>query len=301
MPAEPTDTTLILGGPRLPDGRTVDVGLAGGRIRAVGTPGSLTPRPGSPDRARDGGRVVDLTGWLLLPAPVEPHGHHDTALTAPGAPPDPATLAGDPDTVVTAPAPAPGGDSTLRRVTEAALHHLAHGATAQRGHIRVGDATGLRTLDAALRAARSLTGLTDLRLTAGAGPLTGRTAADGRALLRDAAAMGAAALGGLPDADPDPEGCLDPLLAAADEHGLPLDLHIDAGDPALLDRLAAACAGHRPGVVIGPCTGLARLAPDAFRRTADRLAAAGVTVALLPQGPCAPVRAVPNGGARPLG
>ncbi|MBB0246492.1 hydrolase [Streptomyces alkaliphilus] len=240
--------------------------------------------------------MVDLTGWLLLPAPVEPHGHHDTALTAPGAPPDPATLAGDPDTVVTAPAPAPGGDSTLRRVTEAALHHLAHGATAQRGHIRVGDTIGLRTLDAALRAARSLTGLTDLRLTADAGPLTGRTAADGRALLRDAAAMGAAALGGLPDADPDPGGSLDPLIAAADEHGLPLDLHTDAGDPALLDRLAAACAGHRPGVVIGPCTGLARLAPDAFRRTADRLAAAGVTVALLPQGPCAPVRAVPNGG-----
>ncbi|WP_228474249.1 hydrolase, partial [Streptomyces calidiresistens] len=202
-----------------------------------------------------------------------------------------------PDTAVPAPPPGRGGNSVLRRVTEAALHHLSHGATAQRGHIRVGDPAGLHALDAALRAARSLTGLTDLRTTADAGPLTGRAAADGRALLRDAVAMGAAALGGLPDADPDPAGCLDLLIAAADDHGLPLDLHTDAGDPILLDRLAAAVTGHRPGVVIGPCTGLGRLAPEALARTADRLALAGVTVALLPQGPCAPLRTGP-GGAR---
>ncbi|MCE7078833.1 hydrolase [Streptomyces sp. ST2-7A] len=290
MPAEPIDTTLVLGGPRLVDGRTVDVGLSGGRIRTVGTPGSLAPRPISRRHDPGGGRVVDLTGWLLLPAPVEPHGHHTTALTAPGPPADPAALADGPP-----PSAARDGGSVLRRVTEAALHHLAHGATAQRAHVPIGGADGAHALDAALRAARSLVGLTDLRLTADAGPLTGRAAADGRALFREAAAMGVDALGGLPDADPDPAGCLDLLVAAAADHDLPLDLHTDAGDPALLDRLATAVAGHRPGVVIGPCAGLARLDPGALSRAADRLAAAGVTVALLPQGPCAPLRSGAGG------
>ncbi|MCV2462902.1 hydrolase, partial [Streptomyces sp. ICN988] len=36
--------SLLLAGARLADGRTVDVRLHGGRIEAVGTAGSLTPR-----------------------------------------------------------------------------------------------------------------------------------------------------------------------------------------------------------------------------------------------------------------
>src|SRR5687768_14351386 len=68
-------TTLLLAGARLTDGRTVDVRLSGGRIQAVGTAGSLP----SPALSR-----VDLSGYLLLPAPAEPHAHGDTALTADG-------------------------------------------------------------------------------------------------------------------------------------------------------------------------------------------------------------------------
>ena len=66
-------TALLLSGARLTDGRTVDVRLGGGRIEAVGTAGSLPP----PHCSR-----VDLSGYLLLPAPAEPHAHGDTALTA---------------------------------------------------------------------------------------------------------------------------------------------------------------------------------------------------------------------------
>ena len=54
----------------------MDVRLAGGRIEAVGTPGSLTAV------TRAALRTVDLSGYLLLPAPAEPHAHSDTGLTA---------------------------------------------------------------------------------------------------------------------------------------------------------------------------------------------------------------------------
>lgn len=99
--------TLLLCGARLTDGRTVDVRLSGSRIEAVGTAGSLAVSaerpdrggglggertPDRPDRPDRGGRIergarIDLRGYLLLPAPAEPHAHLDFALTAGGRPP----------------------------------------------------------------------------------------------------------------------------------------------------------------------------------------------------------------------
>ncbi|MDT0346053.1 amidohydrolase family protein [Streptomyces litchfieldiae] len=260
---------LVLSGPRLADGRRVDVRLSAGRIEAVGTPGSLS------GPASDAGTRVDLSGYLLLPAPAEPHAHHDTALTgaAPGPPPD-------------------GPEELRRRITEAALIQLGHGATAQRSHVRVGDAGGLAALEAALATSRALRGLADLTTVAVAGQLTGLAGADNRAWLRDAAKMGTGALGGCPDLDPDPADYLDTVLRLADEHGRPLDLHTEGDDPAKLTRLASAAGACRFGVAIGPCTGLSRLPAPVATRVADRLAAAGVTVVCLPQGGCglAPAR-----------
>ncbi|NIR41315.1 MAG: hydrolase, partial [Actinobacteria bacterium] len=46
---------------RLSDGRTVDIGVAGGLIEAVS----------DHDPSRTGGD--DLAGWLVLPAMAEPH------------------------------------------------------------------------------------------------------------------------------------------------------------------------------------------------------------------------------------
>ncbi|KIF79726.1 hydrolase, partial [Streptomyces sp. 150FB] len=198
-------TALVLGGARLTDGRTVDVRLRGGRIEAVGTAGSLTPS----------GSRLDLTGYLLLPAPAEPHAHSDTALTAPGVLPD------DGGPVSYAP------DDVRRRATEAALLQLGHGATALRSHVRIGDAQGLGPLEAVLRARRSLRGLADLSAVAVPRLLTGAAGADGRAMLRDALKMGAAVVGGCPDLDPDPAGYVEVVLDLAAEHGCPVDLHTD--------------------------------------------------------------------------
>ncbi|MFD7703984.1 amidohydrolase family protein [Streptomyces caelestis] len=275
---------LLLCGARLTDGRTVDVRLGGGRIEAVGTAGSL---------AADGTRAcdtqVDLTGYLLLPAPAEPHAHADTALSADDGGP----VSYDPRDV-------------QRRATEAALLQLGHGATALRAHVRVGDMAGLGALSAVLRAERSLRGLAGLTTVAVPRVLTGVAGADGLAILRDAVKMGASVVGGCPDLDPDPTGYVEAVLEVAAEHGCPVDLHTDAADPARLARFAAMAGGLRPGVALGPCGGLARLPAEPAARTADRLAAAGVTVVCLPQGGCgavdhrgtAPVRLLRSAGVR---
>ncbi|MET9774262.1 hydrolase [Streptomyces sp. NPDC006367] len=270
---------LLLSGARLTDGRTVDVRLHGGRIEAVGTAGSLTPA-----RASGPGTRVDLSGYLLLPAPAEPHAHIDTALTADV----PGPVSDDPQDV-------------RRRVTEAALLQLAHGATALRAHVRVGDVPGLDALTAVLRARRSLRGLAELTAVAMPRVLTGAAGADGLAMLRDAVKMGADVVGGCPDLDPDPAGYVEAVLEVAAEHGCPVDLHTDAADPARLARLAAMAGGLRPGVAVGPCDALGRLPADVVARTADRLAAAGVSVVCLPQGACGAVdRRGPVRGTAPV-
>ncbi|MFE9767759.1 amidohydrolase family protein [Streptomyces sp. NPDC005808] len=261
--ATPADTAaLLLCGARLTDGRTVDVRLGGGRIEAVGTAGSL-----SAHTAR-----VDLSGYLLLPAPAEPHAHGDTALTAEGD--GPASY---------------DAEEVQRRATEAALLQLGHGATALRSHVHVGDVQGLDALAAVLQARRSLRGLTELTAVAMPRLLTGIAGADGLAMLRDAVKMGASVVGGCPDADPDPTGYVEAVLELASEHGCPVDLHTDADDPARLGRLAAMAGGLRPGVTLGPCGGLGRLPAEVASRAAEQLAAAGVTVVCLPQGGCGPV------------
>ncbi|MFE9728414.1 amidohydrolase family protein [Streptomyces sp. NPDC005794] len=264
MPESPSDVpSVLLGGARLADGRTVDVRIGGPGIEAVGTAGSLTTR----------GTRLDLRGYLLLPAPVEPHAHADTTLTA--------TAGGT---------PSHRPEDVRRRATEATLLQLSHGATAVRAHVRVGGVHGLGALEGVLAARRSLRGLADLTAVAVPGPLTGAAGADGLAALRDALEMGAGVIGGCPGLDPDPAGWTEAVLDLAAAHDSPLDLHTDGDDPAHLARLAAMAGGLRPGLCLGPCAGLSRLPGGEAARTADRLAAAAVTVVCVPQGGCSGAR-----------
>ncbi|MFD6277239.1 hydrolase [Streptomyces sp. NPDC060209] len=280
MPESPSDApSLLLSGARLADGRAVDVRIDGPRIEAVGTAGSLTT-PGT---------RLDLSGYLLLPAPAEPHAHADTALTG--------TTAGP---------PSHRPEDVRRRAIEAALLQLSHGATALRAHVRVGGVQGLGSLEGVLAARRSLRGLTELTAVAVPRLLTGVAGADGLAALRDAVDMGAGVIGGCPDLDPDPAGHTEAVLELAAAHDRPVDLHTDGDDPVRLARLAAMAGGLGPGVCLGPCAGLSRLPGDEAARTADRLAAAAVTVICLPQGGCscaglrgtAPVRLLRTAGVR---
>ncbi|MEV4556613.1 hydrolase [Kitasatospora sp. NPDC049285] len=264
---------LLLTGGRLADGRVVDVRISGDRIQAVGTVGSLGPLPALPGQPTvTTGARIDLSGYLLLPAPAEPHGHYDSAFTA------------------TLPNPPPEGPGDLvRRVTDAALTSLGYGATAQRTHVRIGDVHGLGRLEAVLTARQALRGLADLQAVAMPRLLTGLAGADGRAQLREALKLGADAAGGCPDLDPDPVGYVQALLEAAGEADCPVDLHTDAVDQAQLARLVAVLAPHRPRVTVGPCSALA---PGG----STVLATAGMRVVCLPQnGGCTGLEGPPVG------
>ncbi|GAA3991096.1 hydrolase [Allokutzneria multivorans] len=272
------ETSLLLRGVRLADGATADVGLRGGKIAEVGPAGSLTGWP----------EALELSGYLLLPAPAEPHAHLDKALTTERV----ENPAGD---LVTAIelwrgfSPSMEHEDIVRRATEAALMSLTSGATAIRTHVDVGGVAGLRCLKALLEVREALKHRLDLQLVAFVDvPLSGEAGAENRALMRTSVEMGADAVGAFPYADPDPRECHRVCLAIADEFGVPVDLHTDeTTDPDVLylEHFAELVkeTGFAHGAAASHCVSLGMQPPEVAARVAESVAAAGISVICLPQ------------------
>jgi cytosine/creatinine deaminase len=267
---------LLLGGVRLTSGQVVDVTLEGGRITAVGTPGTL------PTAER-----LELSGHLLLPAPAEPHAHLDTALTADHVPNPTGDLAGAIGAWLHHQGSVPLHDFTDRAV-QAALLGLANGATAIRTHVGIYETVGTKAVEGLLEARDRLAGLVDLQLVALNVRLTGPECADMRAMLRAAMEMGADVVGGCPHLDPDPVAYHDLTLSLAAEFGRPLDLHTDETlNPAMLHlpHLADLIAetGFSHGATASHCVSLGVQPPEVATHIAARVAAARVAVVCNPQ------------------
>ncbi|WP_407560506.1 amidohydrolase family protein [Streptomyces sp. 184] len=269
-------------------------GAAGapGASRASGASGAASGSSPSAGASTDSSGSLDSSGLLEAPG------------SSPGSPGSRAP--GDSGAFPASPASPsfPGsGVDVQRRAVEAALLQLGHGATALRTHVRIGGGAGLDGLRAVLAARAALRGLADVAVVAAPPVLTGVAGAGGRALLREAVAMGATALGGCPDLDPDPGGFAETVLRVAAEHGCAVDLHCDGADPARLDRVAAVAGEMRcgAGVAVGPCGGLARVPYETAAGVAERLAGAGVAVVCLPQGDCGAVRGARSGGGAARG
>lgn len=281
--------SLLLRGVSLADGRIADVRLRAGRVDTVTETRPGPPHQAGPDGARESEhtQTIDLRGYLLLPAPAEPHAHLDKAYTAdvvhnPG---------GDLDGAVTAwlrHRPRLRQDEIVARASAAARAYLGNGATAIRTHIDLGTDLGLTALTAALAVRENLRGECDLQIVAFAGvPLSGVAGAEHRALLREALAAGADAVGGVPALDPDPVACIDTCLSTAAAHRVPVDLHIDEiADPTVdtLDLLADAVrgSGFPFPVVASHCVSLGVMPVDRARMIVDRVATAGIGVISLP-------------------
>jgi dihydropyrimidinase len=77
-------THVLPGGPD-----SVDLGVTGGRIVAIGAPGSLA--------AIGAGRVVDASGQIVIPGGVDPHIHCSMAMQMPNQPMP--TISGPPEQV----------------------------------------------------------------------------------------------------------------------------------------------------------------------------------------------------------
>lgn len=273
---------LLLANATLAGGSTVDVLINDGVIVSVQTAGSRQP---------DGTRTVavesrDLTGWLLLPALTEPHAHLDKTLTADLVPNPTGDLAGAIRGWLDYRA-GMDADDVLHRARTALHRSVQAGITTLRSHVDTGPDVSLAAVEALVELRGEVRGLVDLQIVAGYGlPATGPQAADSRARMRDAVALGIIAVGGAPSLDDDPVAALHTIADFAAAHRLPLDLHIDETlDPGvfLLPEVVRIAEQSDLPVTVGHIVSLAAQPEQVRRATSQALAAAGIGVVTLPQ------------------
>jgi cytosine deaminase len=240
--------------------------------------------------APDGASVVDLDGYLLLPAAVEPHAHLDKAFLAERVPNPTGDLMG---AIVAMEANRHVMDTPgiVQRAERAARLMSANGYGAVRTHADVTVDHGLRSIEALAEVRRRVAGIIDIEIVAlSSWPICGPAGADTRALVVDALAAGADLVGGCPHLEVHSggtiEGSTDVLLQIATDHGRAVDLHTDETlDPSAdgLDLLARRVLdGFALGATASHCVSLGMQSAGQQQQTAERVAAAGVHVVTLP-------------------
>ena len=272
--------TLTLRRVRLTDDTTTDVEVdeVAGTIVRVGQ----DLDPSGP------GRAIDLKGYLLLPAPAEPHAHLDKAFLAERIPNPSGDLAGAIVAMDANRASLTAAD-IADRAERAARMMVANGITAIRSHADTMTGHGLRSVEGLVAARERLAGLVDLQIVALVSwPVTGTAGAEHRALLEAALEAGADVVGGCPHLDDDPDGANEVLLEIAADHGRMVDLHTDETlNPCVLGlrdlaaRVAKSGFPHR--VAASHCVSLGVQPLGLQREVAAEVAAAGVGVVTLPQ------------------
>ncbi|WP_426595027.1 amidohydrolase family protein [Cellulomonas sp. McL0617] len=247
---------------RLADGTVVDVQLSGGRIESVVPADTLGP--GNPETA------LELDGFLLLPAPADPHAHLDKALSWDAIRPPMGDLrlaieswhAYSHQMTV---------DEIADRARTQALTMLAHGTTAIRTHVDLLPGPDpLRGVHALIRVREELRCLLDLQLVTLGGYLTPTEDHE------SALAAGVDLVGGAPHLAPDALTELARLLEIARLAGVGVDVHTDESldCDVTLDVLARAVVGWESPVSAGHCVRLGTLeGPRRDEVIADVLAA----------------------------
>ena len=290
---------FVLANALLPDGRQVDVEVSEGYVSKVVPVGEHSSKGGdataSESTAASDPIRYDLEGDLLLCAPAEPHAHIDKALTADLI----LNETGDLEGAIAgwrkfhAENPAGGGadfDGTVERASQAVELAISHGITAIRSHANVGEySDGIIAVKALAQVKKRYAEEIDLQIAPLLAPtVVGAEGAYGREQLRLAIEHGADIVGGCPMLEEKPAEAISIFLDAAEEAGLPVDLHTDeALDPNLLTVLEIARQirdrSFPHSVAASHCVSLGVLEPDAQRKVAAEIADAGIRVVTLPQ------------------
>jgi len=265
---------VLLRNATLANGSKADVGIDGARIKEV----ALTGSSGGDEE------VVDLAGYVLLPAPAEPHAHLDKALTAALVDRRAEDLGSAIESwherrrSLTA-------DEIAARAEAAARACLARGATAVRTHVDVGEGIELRAAEALIVVRERLRSLIDIQVVALCYPLSGTEGGPNRERLRAAMELGADVVGGAPHVDPDPVAHMEVCLELAAELDRPLDLHMDEHLRSSLDlRDLVDLAGGRFGgaLTASHCLSLGMQSAEVQDRIAAQLAEAHISVVTCP-------------------
>jgi len=266
VPTLPRRISLIRNA-TLAHGAVVDVRLDRGTVVELAPAGTLI-----------GDADLDLTGFLLLPAPAEPHAHLDKAMSWDLIDPPMGDLVRAIDSwrayssVMTE-------DSIADRARAAALRLLANGTTAIRSHVDllVGDQP-LRGVRALVRVREELRDLMDIELVAlAASDLPDST-------VEAALDLGIDLVGGAPHLAPAPLDDLRRLLAIAERRGVGVDMHTDeglGGDPTL-GELARIVRDWEVPVSAGHCVRLGTLEPTELADVIDDVLASDIGIISLP-------------------
>jgi cytosine deaminase len=277
---------VILRNGRLIDGNAVDIHITNGRIA------QMLPRTASdPESAAVPGITVhDLQGWLLLPAPAEPHAHLDKALTAEKVPNPEGDLLGAIRGWVAASAAGMFTHDDIKTRAQQAMEMLVlNGVTAVRSHVNVVGDISTTYLRAVKQARAEMRDLLHVELVALTGsPMTGADGVHNRAALEQALSEGVDIIGGCPHLDSDGPKVIADALRLASEYSLPVDLHMDETlDPDMLHlpELARQVidTGFTGRVTASHCVSLGMQSPKVQAEVAALVAEAGITVVPLPQ------------------
>jgi cytosine deaminase len=256
---------------------TTDVRIVDGRIAEVG-PGLA---PGDAD-------VIDLAGWILLPAAVEPHAHLDKAFLAERIENPTGDLMGA-ITAMRANRHLLDVDETIERAERAARIMAANGFRAVRSHADTTTEHGLRSIQALTEVRSRVADVIELEIVALCGwPVIGPEAADQRALLRDALDAGADLVGGCPHLEGEDRSAeaTDFFLQTATDRGVGVDLHtdetLDADVLGLVDLATMVLDGFEHPVTASHCVSLGMQESHRQREIAELVAQAGIDVVALP-------------------
>lgn len=263
------------------DGSAIDVVTVDGRIAEV-LPSGTVPTVDVRDAT-----VHDLHGYLLLPAPAEPHAHLDKAYTADVVPNPAGDLLGAIE-AWSAHRATLTVDDIARRAEAAVRTSVAHGFTAIRTHVDIGPDIGLRGIEALCEVRERTRHLVDLEIVIlAAGAIFGWSAREQMRTVRDALAIGADTVGGAPFLDDGPVDAIRRLVDLAVEHGARVDLHtdetLDSGVLTLREyaRLVGD-AGLQGRAVASHCVSLGMQPESVQREVAAQCAANDVSIVTLP-------------------
>ncbi|HKS87935.1 MAG TPA: amidohydrolase family protein [Stellaceae bacterium] len=260
-----------------PDDGPLDIGVANGRIAAIGY-------------GLAGGERYDAGGRLVCGGLVETHIHLDKSRIIGRCPPPPSREAGarrvNP-VELTAPLKKEFTVEDVYRRAEATLREcLVNGATRMRTQVEIDPGIGLRGFEAISALAADYRWAIDIELCVF--PQDGLTNYPGtEELLVAALKQGAPVLGGAPRYDSDPATQIERIFALAQEYDVDLDLHLDVGDDPRqmhIYQVLALTERYRRGgrVVAGHMAKLSLLPPAECAALARRLADAGIAVTVLP-------------------
>lgn len=277
-------TATLFVNARLPEGGLSDISVENGVIVSIEPRGERTAAT-----VADGSRlVVDLESRLVVPLFVEPHAHLDKAYLSERMENQTGDLMGAIDALqrhrssLTV-------DDIADRAERAARRLASHGVGTIRTHVDTTLEGGLTPLLGLIEARRRCGDIIEIEIAALLGwQVAGSGAKEILALARDALRAGADVIGGCPHLDDDPVGAVDALVDLALEWGVSLDLHADENlRPESDDLGSLARRILRDGLTLSAnashCVSLSIKDPATQARIADDVAAAGVTVTVLPQ------------------